>query len=194
MENPYSDILDIKPSDCTPAQESLKKALIQLLSGNKLQDISIKELCLYSFTARSTFYAYYNNIDEILEDVENDMIFKLAGLNRKLMDNHVKYKGDMGFYSETISLIEDNKPVFYTLLIANPDQRFIDKWKRAMKYHFWERIKPSGRMKNTELILEITASAAVGAYSFWLTHPYEVDVGDAYRILSGVLKTIDEIG
>lgn len=193
MENPHSDILTIKEHTCTPAQEALKVALVQLLSDNKLQDVSVKELCRHAFIARSTFYVYYNNIDEVLEDVENDMIAKLAKMNQELMNRKIREKDEMAFYSKTLTLIADNKAYFYMLLVSNPDHRFIEKWKSAMKYHFWERIHPSNNMKNVELVLEITASAAIGAYTFWLTHPYEVEQDGTYKILSDILKTIDEM-
>lgn len=193
MENPYSEILDIMSNPCTPAQESLKNALVRLLGGNKLSDISVKELCKCAFIARSTFYAYYNNIDEILEDVENDMLYKLVHMNGELMNRNIKETNEVFFYSETLSLIEENRTIFYTLLVANPDWRFISKWKKAIKYHFWERIQPAENAKNIELVLEITASAAIGAYTFWLTRPYEVDKRGAFKILSDILKTIDSV-
>lgn len=193
MENPYSDIRMIQKSDSTPAQDALKRALVQLLGNNRLQDISVKELCGHAFTARSTFYAYYNSIDEVLEDIENDMIAQLTEMNRELMNRKVREIGEMTFYAETMALIEDHKATFYMLLVSNPDYRFINKWKTAIKYHFWERIRPPETMKNVELVLEITASAAIGAYTFWLTHPYEVDQEGTYKILSDILKTLDEM-
>jgi len=193
MENPYFEILDILPNPCTAAQESLKTTLVRLLEGTRLKNISVKELCKCAFIARSTFYAYYNSVDEILEDVENDIIYKLVRMNGELMDRTIKETEEMLFYSETLSLIEENRTTFYTLLVANPDYRFIELWKKAMKYHFWQRINPSDSVKNVELILELTASAAIGAYTFYLTHPYEVDKNGTFKILSDILKTIDNV-
>lgn len=193
MGNPYADILLIQRNVSTPAQTALKHALVQMLGDNRMQDISVKELCRHAFTARSTFYAYYNSIDEVLEDIENDMIVRLAQMNRELMDRRIRESDEMTFYSETLSLIEENKPTFYMLLVSNPDYRFIEKWKKAMKYHFWERLCPSETRKNVELVLELTACAAIGAYTFWLKHPYEVDQKGVYKILSDILKTLDEI-
>lgn len=193
LENPYRDSTNIILTQPTPAQSSLKTSLVQMLGDNKINDISIKELCRHAFIARSTFYAYYNNIDEILEDVEDDMIYKLVRMNQELMDRNIKEENEMSFFSETLSLIEENRTTFYTLLVANPDHRFIERWKEAMKYHFWERIRPTRKSENIELILEITASAAIGAYTFWLTRPYEVNREGIYKILSDILKTINEV-
>lgn len=193
MSNPYIDILNITVNRATPAQQALKKSLVQLLGGSRLSDISIKELCKHAFIARSTFYAYYNNLDEVLEDIENDMLYQLIHMNSELMDRRVKETGEMFFYSETLALIENNRAAFYMLLVSNPDYRFIAQWKEAMKYHFWERLKPAEGTKNVELVFELTACAAIGAYTFWLTHPYEVDKGGTYKILSDILSALDKI-
>lgn len=191
MNNPYLEILNININPATPSQEALKKALVQLLGDSKLSEISVKELCKHAFIARSTFYAYYNNIDEILEDVENDILYRLVRMNKELMNRNLKEPKDLFFYSETLKLMKENQIAFYTLLVANPDYRFIERWKKAIKYHLWERIKPSDSIKNVELVLEIAASSAIGAYTFWLTHPYEVDIDGTSKILSGILKGID---
>lgn len=193
MDNPYQDILSIASKPCTTAQDSLKRTLVWLLGETKLIDITVKELCKCAFIARSTFYTYYNNVDSVLEDIENDMLYKLAHLNKELMNRNIKEKDETEFYQETLELLNNNRKTFYTLLVANPDYRFIEKWKRAMKYHFWERINPSPTTKNVELVLEIISSAAIGAYTFWLTHPYEVDQKGIFKILSDTLKTIDQM-
>lgn len=121
------------------------------------------------------------------------MISRLAAMNKEFMNRAIKESNDMIFYYETLSLIADNKTTFYMLLVANTDYRFIEKWKDAMKYHFWERVRSTETMKNVELVLEITASAAIGAYTFWLTHPYEVEQKGVYLILSDILKTLDQM-
>jgi AcrR family transcriptional regulator len=194
MENPYAGILAIQESAATPAQQALKGALIQLLGQKKMGDITVKQLCSQAYIARSTFYAYYSSIDEVLEDIENDMIARLAESNKQVMNRMARETSDMVFYSHTLALIAEHGRTFYTLLVANPDYRFIDKWKMSMKYHFWERIRPTEANRNTvELVLEITASGAIGAYTFGLTHPQLIDQEETYQILSDILKALDKI-
>ena len=61
------------------------------------------------------------------------------------------------------------------LLIDQPDLRLIEKWKLAVKYHFWEVLYSDKRnFNNSGLILEIIASMAVGAYAYVLMHPSEI--------------------
>jgi len=86
-------------------------------------------LCQHAFTTRSTFYAYYQNIDELLEDIENELIYILAHQNSELMNPEAKSSDDFTFFNETMELVKSNRKVLYTLLVANPDYRFIAKWR-----------------------------------------------------------------
>ena len=44
-------------------------------------------------------------------------------------------------------------------------------------------------MKNYHLIFEIIASQVIAVYTFWLTHPYEVDVDNFDNIVTQTLKS-----
>ena len=58
----------------------------KLLNTKKINQISIKELTQTSNVARSTFYAYYDNIDNLLEEIENTFIEKLNTLDQSIRD------------------------------------------------------------------------------------------------------------
>lgn len=190
MENPYRYILDVRPRNCTLAQISLQGALINTMaSGNK--NISIKKLCSDAFVARSTFYAYYDDIDGILLDIEDHLIDTLAHQNEEMMDRAVSATEDLHFYSKTLEFVTAHRDAFYTLLVAVPDVRFIEKWKDAVKYHFWERLFRNRCPENSELILELVASSAIAAFTYWMKNPETIQVEGIYSIISGVLRAFD---
>ncbi len=60
--NPYQFIADRKEINCTAAQRTLQRALIELNQKKEIYCISVKELCNQAHVARSTFYSYYDNI------------------------------------------------------------------------------------------------------------------------------------
>ena len=51
------------------AQEKLKQSLILLLDDFDFDQISISKICKEARVHRSTFYAYYDNQSDLLEDV-----------------------------------------------------------------------------------------------------------------------------
>ena len=58
----------------------LKDALIEMLKEKDIYHISIRELCERADVNRTTFYKYYGSQFDLLTDMENDLLFFLAGL------------------------------------------------------------------------------------------------------------------
>lgn len=56
------------------AQQALHQDLITLLNTKKINQVSIKELTQISTVAGITFYACYDNVDNLLEEVEDTFI------------------------------------------------------------------------------------------------------------------------
>lgn len=51
-----------------------KNALIQLLSEKTLYEITIQELCQKAELNRTTFYKHYQNIRDLLDEIENETL------------------------------------------------------------------------------------------------------------------------
>lgn len=83
--NPYSYVRDISVRLPTAAQSAMERALLELYCRKELSAISVKELCSKASVARSTFYAYYNVIDDCMLSIEDRLISELVRLNDELM-------------------------------------------------------------------------------------------------------------
>lgn len=55
-------------------QRDLSNALLLLLRNKNINDISVIDLCNKANINRSTFYAHYHNIREILDDLETEFL------------------------------------------------------------------------------------------------------------------------
>lgn len=73
----------------TPAQEALQRALVALLIEKPLERIGVKELCAWAHVARSTFYAYYQNVDSLLAEVEDVHVAAIDAFNEPVADPSV---------------------------------------------------------------------------------------------------------
>ena len=191
MQNPYLSITNLKFNKMTDAQKSLSKGLIRLCNKKPVYKISVKELIQESNVARSTFYIYYQNIDELLEDIENYHIFKLINLNKYVMNPEIKSEEYVQYYKATIDYVKNHRDIFYVFLITNINNRFIKKWKDGIKYHLLERKNHLYNTENCNLILEMVASQIIAAYTFWLTNPDEVNPNSLDKIVSQTLKSIE---
>lgn len=60
-------------------KKMLKDSLISMLEKESIHKISIRELCEHAEINRSTFYKYYGNQYELLEDMENELLQHIWG-------------------------------------------------------------------------------------------------------------------
>ena len=191
----------LRTAPLTDAQRSLYAALIEFRDTYLDREITVKALCSTAHVARSTFYAYYHNVDEVLAGIEHELVAELLEINSPLMSK----AADPLFFRETLEYVRAHELTFHALLIAAPDRRFIEAWKNAIKYHLWERLFGEGRFEsaplpldprptaNRELLLEMVAAMVIDALAFSLEHPTEVDEREVGTIVASVLDSIDVV-
>ncbi|HWT76180.1 MAG TPA: hypothetical protein VN258_15870 [Mobilitalea sp.] len=189
--NPYSGILELSKKEGTPAQEAIRTTFLQLYAKEAFTDINVKSLCELAPVARTTFYSYYSNTDELLVEIEDGLIVDILKNNEAVMygsrfDDHNLY-----FFENALQYVNANHAILYALLIVQPDIRFIEKWKTAIKYHFWELLFSEKEIKSSRLILEMIASMAISAFAYWLKNPQDINVPEVNRIVSLALKSLN---
>ncbi len=74
------------------AKEKLIKTFFDILTIKNFQDINISELCRISNVHRTTFYAYYDNLMELLEDAKKYAI-------NKFFSAHIQKRDEIDFLS-----------------------------------------------------------------------------------------------
>lgn len=173
--NPYKYICKLPVNNITSAQEAIEQALLSLYEEKEVYQISVKELCARANVARSTFYTYYDVIDDCLLEIENRRIQEILALNERLKGQERIQELDLSFYENTVNYIKDNHKLLYLFLVKRPNYRFINKWKDGIKYHLYSRMPETINEKNKGLTLEIIASETIGAYTYWIQNPYEID-------------------
>ena len=190
--NPYEYICKLPVNSITSAQEAIEQALLSLYEEKEVYQISVKELCARASVARSTFYTYYDVIDDCLLEIENRRIQEILALNDKLQGQESIQEMDLSFYENTVNYIKDNHKILYLFLIKRPNYRFINKWKDGIKYHLYSRMPVTINEKNKGLTLEIIASETIGAYTYWIQNPYEIDFAYVEKLVRRSLEAYVE--
>lgn len=191
--NPYTYVCDLQVQNVTAAQEAIEKALLSLLNEKELYQISVKELCHKANVARSTFYAYYQVIDDCLLMIENRFLREIVQLNAALAGTEKIEYIDLSFFEETICYIQRNQDMLYLFLCKRYNSRFVNRWKDAIKYHLYQRVPCQMSAKNKELTLEILASETIAAYQYWLQNPSDLDIPYVKRLIRKTIEAYMEV-
>lgn len=192
MTNPYK--VFFAQSKLTPVQEALQKALLTALETKKLEEIPVRTLCTKAKIARSSFYAHYDNTDEILGEIEDQLVEEISDLDENIVDVDRKTKGDFTYFAGILDFTNDNADTLRTLLIKNYDHRLVEKWKKAIKAHFWDRLHLAQVTVKQDMIFEMVSSGVISAFIYYLNHPNKVEADDIYQITAELIQNLDQIG
>lgn len=171
-------------------KESIQKTFIRLYSKKDYNRITIKELCAQTPVARTTFYSYYSNIDELKSDIEMSFLNGLRNLVFHFQKQDLEFIDLHEFLKCSMAYIENNWETVYALLVIRPDICFIDKWKSYIKEHFEIHYSKKQYKDNYELVSEMIASSAIDCYRYWMQNRDEVNDEKLFQMIQAMINSI----
>lgn len=154
----------------TQLTEKTKRKLInsfwKLYKAKDINKITIKNICDSANYDRTTFYRYFSNIDEILEEMEDSIISNLKNeiKERKITTNIVlsnfeKFNDGYGEY-------------IYTFYKKNNHNFYIKLKKLIIEYvyKYFDFNTKSFDYNVSEFIYEFIFSSLLASYIYWYDH------------------------
>ena len=92
--------------------------------------------------------------------------------------------------NETESYIKEHWTYIYAFLVRQPNLRFIQKWKDAIKQNFSRRYPDKRHVKNYDAVAEIVASSMISAYTCWMEHPDTCSTSEVKPLLEKLLGSL----
>ncbi|WP_018143686.1 TetR/AcrR family transcriptional regulator [Alloscardovia criceti] len=157
--------------------QSIHDTFIRIYTHTPFEKMKVAQLCEQVPIARTTFYEYYANLDELKEAVENQLITGLLdAANSVIESNTMMQTVDVERYFEAVlAYIHAHWDENYAFLVAQPNISYTTKWKQAIKKNLALRYPLKTKRPLYGIISEAAASAVVGAYTYWMSHPEEFD-------------------
>lgn len=155
--------------------------------------MNVKELCVQTPVARTTFYEYYDNLGTLKAEIEDELIGGILKIAKATAGGSFVEMNLNVFFAQTLDYIKFHWEENYAFLVAQPNLAYIAKWKDAIKYHFRLRFPEKDAVPNHGLIMEVIASAVIGAYTYWMEHPDEVDTQKLADISVQMLSSVEQI-
>ncbi len=148
---------------------AIRKTFVQLWATTNYNQLTIKQVCDKTPVARTTFYSYYRNLDEVKQEIENDLF---GAMNEKI--NRVPPQNKSLRFKAATDYVTENHNAFWAFLIEQPNDEFKEKWKNCIKNNFFSHYVKTEKNASTELLAEAMACAILGAYAFWMKHPNQL--------------------
>jgi AcrR family transcriptional regulator len=182
-----------QPEVTTQTRQNLIDAFWSLYCDKRIEKISVKEITSKAGYNRGTFYEYFTDVYDVLQQIEASLIPKMEELPPISMPNYsIGMPLDM-----FMSLYEQNSKYYSVLLGDNGDPAFASKLKNSTK----PVIKQAFLKKYDEnpiefdFILEYVLSAMIGIMSYWFRQGKILPAQDLISLMydlmeNGVMKRI----
>lgn len=106
-------------------KKMMKDAMLELMESRPLEKISVTDLCENADLNRSTFYAYYEDVGQLLAEIENDVLNQLPVAPDKIED----YSNDtfLSILETFFEYVRENERLFRILIIKRDSNSFHSK-------------------------------------------------------------------
>lgn len=115
----------------------LVKSLAELMKKESVGKITVKQLTELASVNRGTFYIHYNNIYELLSEVEQELLQGVEEILNRYPDESDFKKVRKQFLTDIFGYLREHADIVSVLISANGDLAFVNTLERTI----WEHCK-----------------------------------------------------
>ncbi len=174
-----------KQSEITmQTRKNLMNAFWQLYGEKRIEKITVKEITTKAGYNRGTFYEYFTDVYDVLEQIEASVLPNLAKHKNIMVDRNTQLP-----IKHLIEVYSRNKEYFVVLLGKNGDPAFQEKIKNVYKALVRPYLQSLGTDDFTlECALEFALSAFIGVLTYCFTQEEDPDIEKMVQLLWQFMK------
>ncbi|MBE4910578.1 TetR/AcrR family transcriptional regulator [Bacillus luteolus] len=175
-----------KPEVTAQTKQNIIDAFWSLYCEKRIEKITVKEITLKAGYNRGTFYEYFTDIYDVLEQIEESLIPTLDELPPISIGNE-----NMGIPIDMfMKLYEKNSKYYSVLLGDNGDPAFASKLKNSTKPILKQAFAEKYEVNQVEFdfILEYVLSVMVGIMSYWFRHDKAMTAEDLIALMQDLME------
>ncbi len=176
--------------------QKIKHAFIQLLLVKDISHITVSELIGDADISRGTFYAYFNDIYDLMETIENELLDQMGPCSYHPGD---PINNDFPDHFPTLACVRwfeycaANREVLLALLGPTGDSYFVYKLERKIRSNIDEHMFsgleiPHPHDDRAPYHKEATVQIFIGLMKFWLQQPNPISAKKVARVAAVDLR------
>lgn len=178
------------PAQVALTKQNLKDAFWSLYKTKRINQISIKEITDKAGYNRGTFYLYYQDVYDMLNQIQGEILDQLDDISQTMINLVISEKNSTEDSSKFFKYFKENIEYISVLFGENGDAYFQAKYKELLKNYIREHLRIEEIDYSEETIdfsLEFFISGVIGLILYYFSKNKEPDVAALKRISNTVL-------
>lgn len=153
---------------------AIREAFLALLDKKPLEEITVTELAKEANIERKTFYLHYNNIGEIVEEIEQIVVEMIDEATGDLPVNSREY------FAQLTRIMSDNFDYFSTIMRDPKFISFQGRSQNILRSALMEHYRKSTDLDpdHLELYADFYAAGISSIYIHWMQYGQKLDLED----------------
>lgn len=177
-------------TDKTVTKQAFIEAFCLLYSQKPIEKITVQEITRKAGYNRSTFYQYFLDINDLLNDVENDLLDFICEEREKAGT------GNNSFISDLVNMYETKALSINALLGDYGNNHFLEQMKAKLKFNIPELDLPDDNILKPYLI-EYHLSTTLSLFRLWLRREKDLPAEEFLSLIANLyndgISSIDVI-
>ena len=147
-------------------KRKLKDTLLVLLTKKRLKDITVLELCKKANINRTTFYKYYNAVEDLTLKIEEELTIHLKEEISTIKRNYL-----LSFTTKIIETIKKEKETYLPLLGENGDHTYLKRILHLVHEESiteWQHLLKKASQSDLENIYDFIVDGTIGIIEEWI--------------------------
>ena len=144
-------------------KEKLENAFWELYETNKIEKITVRAITEKSGKNRTTFYAYFSDVYQILEEKEQQILQE----HRKTMEQVFLTEDIISAQKQLFQFLNKNIKFLAVLLGPDGDPNFQMAFKNNLVSFLQERLNQEEINSDIKIAIEIFSGAIISMIQYW---------------------------
>ncbi|WP_459481084.1 TetR/AcrR family transcriptional regulator [Clostridium saccharoperbutylacetonicum] len=142
-------------------QEEIIAAFWEQYKKMPIEKITVKSITDACQIHRATFYIHYQDVYEVLEQIENSLITALDKVSIKCFES----SQDLDSFANALyAIFQDNREYLHYLVIENKHPEFSEKYKKKLKLIFPNIFQSERNKAKDKWIIDMTITGLVDIF------------------------------
>ncbi len=167
-------------------KQNLIDAFWSLYCEKRIEKITVKEITQKAGYNRGTFYEYFTDIYDVLEQIEQSLIPALDELPLLSIPKH-----NIGMPLDLFTQLYEKNSKYYSVLLGdNGDPAFASKLKNSTKPLLKQAFAENDKLDSVvfDFILEYVLSAMIGVMSYWFREDKLMPAEDLIALIHDLME------